>query len=233
MNFFKRKKTKELSIQDKFNKSSYSQSGEDLIVQYIFKALGNDTPSFIDIGAHHPFYMNNTTLFSLNGSSGINIEPDPSLFKLFPIHRKNDINLNIGISNENGEEDFFIISTPTLNTFSYETACSYEKEGNFKIVATQKIKTFTLDYIIEKYCNGVFPDFLSLDAEGIDELIINSIDFESNAPMVICVETISFSNSGNGVKNSAMIEFLESRGYLCYADTNINSIFVLRSKWNR
>jgi FkbM family methyltransferase len=231
MKIFKFKKKNTVSIENKFLKSSYSQSGEDLIIQYIFNVLGIEKPSFIDIGAHHPFYMNNTAIFSLKGSKGINIEPDPSLFQLFPIHRANNLNLNIGISDKNGEEDFYIISTPTLNTFSHETAISYEKEGNFKIVKTQKIKTFTLNHILNEYCEGVFPDFLSVDAEGIDELIIHSIDFEKNAPIVICVETLSFSNSGNGVKSTKLIEYIESKGYLLYADTNINSIFVKTNCW--
>ncbi len=228
-----KKKDVAIPIEDQYKKNSYSQCGEDLIVKHIFEALKIEKPSFIDIGAHHPFYMNNTALFSLLGSRGINIEPDPTLFLRFPVNRKNDVNLNIGISEIESEEDFYIISVPTLNTFSKETALNYEKEGEYRIVEVKKIKTNTIQNIITEYANGIFPDFLSLDAEGIDELILHSIDFEKNYPIVICIETISFSQSGNGEKNKKIINFLESKGYLFYADTNINSIFVFKDKWLR
>ena len=228
-----RPKNEIVSIENKYKKISFSQCGEDLIIKHIFQALNIENPSYIDIGAHHPFYMNNTALFSLNGSVGINIEPDPSLFQNFPIHRSNDINLNIGVAEKDGEEDFYIISVPTLNTFSKETAEGYAKEGNYHIVEKKIIATKTIQNIIKQYANNVFPDFLSLDAEGVDEIILHSIDFDENCPTVICIETISFSQSGNGEKNKEIIEFLESKGYLYYADTNINSIFILKNKWNR
>ncbi len=79
----------------------------------------------------------------------------------------------------------------------------------------------------------MFPDFLSLDAEGIDEIVLQSIDYKDNFPKVICVETISFSTVGRGKKNKKIISFLEEKGYLLYADTNINSIFVKKDLWER
>lgn len=232
MRFLERFKPKTENRDINFQKISYSQCGEDLIIRHIFDALKIKNPSFIDVGAHHPFYMSNTATFYLSGSSGINIEPDPVLFERFKVERQRDINLNIGISEIESESDFYIISTPTLNTFSKEIAYSYENEG-YKVVDVKKIKTLSIQQIIERHCNGKFPEFLSLDAEGVDELILKSIDFEMNAPIVICIETISFSNTGHGQKNTEIIHYLESKGYLLYADTNINSIFVLRAQWER
>ena len=216
-----------------FLKKSYSQCGEDLIVKFIFDILKIQNPSYIDIGAHHPNYISNTALFYENGSRGINIEPDPSLFKNFLTARKEDINLNIGIGNKNEILDFYIISSPSLNTFSKTEAENYNLEGNYKITSVEKIKVRTLEDILIEHNGGIFPNFLSLDAEGIDEIIIKSIDFDKNYPIVICIETISFSNSGNGLKNKDLIKFIEEKGYLYYADTNINSIFVKESYWKR
>jgi FkbM family methyltransferase len=214
-----------------FGKISYSQSGEDIIVQYIFDCLNIEKPSYLDIGAHHPFYLNNTAIFYKKGSRGINIEPDPNLFIMFPEIRPKDINLNIGIGINQGESNFYVISTPTLNTFSKEEAEKYQKEGDFKIINTLKIKTDTISNIINQYSDGEFPDFLSLDAEGVDEEILKSIDFKKKFPKVICIETITFSTKGRGIKNSDIIAYLESQGYMLYADTNINSIFVKENLW--
>ncbi|MHB8206958.1 FkbM family methyltransferase [Mucilaginibacter sp.] len=224
-NYFKKK--------DNWMKFSYAQSGEDLIVKFIFDGLGIKKPSYIDIGAHHPFYLSNTALFYKGGSIGINIEPDPDLFKLFPLQRRHDVNLNLGIGAENGNADFYIISSPTLNTFSRDEAENYKKEGDYHIVKTLNIPVKHINDIIDQHCDGRFPNFLNIDAEGIDEVIVKSIDFANNFPTVICIETASFSSSGNSVKNYEIIDFLITNGYMIYADTYINTIFVKKDLWQR
>lgn len=220
-----------INVKGEFTKKSYSQCGEDLIVKFIFDNLNIINPTYLDIGAHHPHYISNTALFHENGSTGINIEPDPTLFQAFLKERKNDINLNIGVGNKTELLDFYVMSSPTLNTFSFEEANNYQKEGNYRIVDTKKIMVKTLSEILIESCNGVFPQFLSLDAEGIDDIIIKSIDFEYNYPIVICIESISFSTTGNGIKNTELIKYIESKGYLLYADTYINTIFVKENIW--
>lgn len=212
--------------QNKWVKSSYSQSGEDLIVKYIFDNLNIPKPTYIDIGAHHPFYLNNTALFYENGSRGINIEPDPILFEMFPKFRKEDINLNIGVGKEKGIADLYIISTPTLNTFSRDEAERYAQEGDYRITDILNVKIDTLKNVLQDYNDGRFPDFLNIDAEGIDEIIIRSIDLQHNYPLVICIETASFSTTGKGKKNTAIIDFLSQNGYRIYADTFLNTIFL-------
>ena len=212
---------------------SYSQCGEDLIVRFIFTQLQIRNPSYIDIGAHHPHYLSNTALFYKTGSRGINIEPDPSLFITFIKDRKFDINLNIGISDKSGEKDFYIMNHPTLNTFSQDEANKYKSEGNYFVKEIKKIPTKNIQSVLNDFFQGKFPDFLSIDAEGIDEVVINSIDYSINYPKVICVETISFSEKGTGEKNNALIDFIKSKGYMYYADTYVNSIFVKQDLWVR
>lgn len=232
LSIFKRKKSDLIKKKADY-KISYAQSGEDLIIDFIFNAIGITKPSYLDIGAHDPHYLNNTAIFYERGCRGINIEPDPELFKGFLIHRKEDINLNIGVSNEKSTLDFFKMSVPTLNTFSKEEAENYQKEGNFRIEIIIPVQVELISDIIQKYNKGIYPDFLTLDAEGIDEIVIHSIDFEKNFPKIICVESLSFSSSGRGIKNNDMIAYLEQKGYLLYADTNINSIFVRKELWYR
>jgi FkbM family methyltransferase len=220
-------------IKNKNKKTTYSQCGEDIIVKHIFNAMGVSSFSYLDIGAHHPFYLSNTALFYEMGMKGINIEPDPTLIEAFIKYRKRDINLNIGITEVLGNADFYVISSPTLNTFSKDEAEKYADEGDYTIREVIKVETDTIDAVLKKYCNGVYPEFLTIDAEGVDELLIRSIDFENNYPIVICIETISFSTSGRGEKNHSIIDYLESKGYYNYADTNINTIFVRRDRWLR
>jgi len=45
------------------HRPSYAQSGEDIIVAFIFSQLGLPQPSYIDIGAYHPYEITPATVF--------------------------------------------------------------------------------------------------------------------------------------------------------------------------
>lgn len=215
----------------KYKQISYSQSGEDLIINFIFNALRIKEPSYIDIGAHHPFWLSNTAYFYKKGCRGINIEPNPQLIRNFYKHRAKDINLNIGISDKDENLDFYIISTPTMSTFSFEEAKRLEQETSFRIVEKKEIPVRKIQTILDEYHQGIFPDFLSLDVEGLEFEILNSIDFENNFPKVICLETITYSEKNDERKEINLIDLLITNGYFIYGDTYINTIFVKESIW--
>lgn len=212
---------------------SFSQCGEDLIVRFIFEAIGIGRPSYLDVGAYDPYIFSNTALFYQSGSTGINIEPNPDFFRKFLKVRKKDVNLNIGISEVEGEADFYLMSAPTLSTLSKAAAEDYAKETGHFIRSVRKIKTDRIDNVMMRYYDGRYPDFLSLDTEGSDLSILQSMDYTQSCPTVICVETLTYSENGRGRKLSELVAFLEAKGYLTYADTNINTIFVRRDRWVR
>lgn len=207
---------------------SYSQHGEDLIIRSLFSQMGIARPSYIDIGAHHPFYLSNTAIFYTNGSRGINIEPDPKLFSRFTAKRPGDVNLNIGIGPKADQLTFYTMADPAFNTFSLEEAKKCETWG-CTIVSETKVAVETLSDVLRKYNKGKFPDLMSLDVEGLDEVIVRSIDFKQSSPSVICVETISYENA-IGIKNYETVRTLEGHGYTVYADTYINTILVKKSQ---
>ncbi len=212
-------------------KISYSQCGEDTIVDFIFSARNVEHPSYIDVGAHHPYRLSNTAFFYLKGCRGINVEPDPTLFEAFADSRSNDVNLNIGIAERSEERDFYILNARTLNTFSREEAEDViRSHSHFHIENVARVHTEPLQSILDTYCNGLFPDFLSLDVEGLDYEILKSIR-PGNAPRVVCVETISYAEDGTGKKDSKIPILMEELGYMLFADTYINSIYVLRNFW--
>ena len=216
-----------------YSKRSFSQCGEDLILRHIFNSLKVAQPTYVDVGAHHPFRLNNTALFHLAGSRGINIEPNPELFALFQQERPLDTNLNAGISDTEGESTFYMIDPPVFGTFSREVADDFVTKHGFHLKNTVTVPCTTITNVLQKYFNGSCPDFISIDAEGVDEIIIDSI-ISNNLPFTaICVETISFSNKGMGGKNQELIQKLADSGYINYADTNINTIFVKKDVWQR
>lgn len=214
-----------------FKKTSYSQSGEDLIIKYIFDTLKIQKPTYIDVGAHHPYYLSNTALLYKNGGFGVNVEPDPVLCEQFFKIRKRDINLNIGISSEESELDFYIMSSNTLNTFSKEDAEKYRDVEGYEIVKKEKIISKKINSVIDSL--DFIPDLLCVDAEGLDYEIMDSIDFNKFSPIIICIETLSFSNSFEGNKDQKLIELILKNGYFIYADTYINTIFVKKEAWRK
>lgn len=221
-----------MPINEQFGKLSFSQSGEDLIIDYIFQLRGLSNPSYLDIGANHPFYLSNTALLYSKGCRGINVEADPSLIKKFHDFRKEDINLNIGVGTVDGQElDFYIFNDPTLNTFSKTEAENYLETEKYYILETKKIKTYTLGYLIKHYNNNISPDFISIDVEGFDFDIIKSIDFTSIKPKVICIEAYDYSSVGAGRYREELINYIVSNGYYEYADTGLNSILVEETFW--
>lgn len=80
---------------------SYAQNREDIILSGFFDI--NKKGFYVDIGAFHPEEDSVTKIFYDKGWQGINIEPNPRLYRLFEKSRKEDINLNIGISDKEGE----------------------------------------------------------------------------------------------------------------------------------
>lgn len=211
-------------------KVSYSQCGEDLILQQLFMVLGIGKVSYLDIGAHHPTYLSNTYLFYKNGGHGVCVEPDPSLFEEFNKKRPHDVNLNCGVGISPGEADFFVMSSRTLNTFSRAEAERYQSYGKQRIVKTIRLALKPVNEIIEKNFERC-PNLVSLDVEGMDYLILQNFDFTKYRPEVFCLETLSYTEDKSERKLTEIIDLMHENGYLTYADTYINTIFVDNAAW--
>jgi Methyltransferase FkbM domain len=74
-------------------------------------------------------------------------------------------------------------------------------------------------------------DFLSLDIEGNELEIIQHLEFDFAKPKVMCIETLTYSRQGAQQKNEDLIAFVRHKGYIVYADTYINTIFVDQASW--
>jgi FkbM family methyltransferase len=212
-------------------KRSYSQCGEDLIVDFVFNDLKINDPTYVDIGAHHPKYLSNTHFFYTKGCHGICIEPDPYLFKKIKKQRTRDICLNLGIGiNQEKSADLYIMTTRTLNTFSKSEAERYQSYGSEKIEKTIKMPLENINDIINRHCK-IKPNFISLDIEGLDFDIIKTFDFSTCKPEVFCIETITYTENKTEEKIESIIDFMKNKNYFVYADTYINTIFVNIDSW--
>jgi FkbM family methyltransferase len=210
---------------------SYSQCGEDMIARFVFDALKIPHPTYLDIGAHHPTYLNNTYAFHETGSTGVNVEPDPDLFARFVKERPRDTNLNIGIGDASGHLTFHIMSARTLNTFSAEEARAATEKGRAKVERTLELPVRPVGEVLAGHFAQGAPDFLSLDVEGLDLQILKAWDFSRWRPRVACVETIIYSGGRGGGQRDDIAAHLQDCGYFAFGHTHVNTIFVDKQVW--
>lgn len=211
----------------------YAQSGEDIILSHLFYKMNISHPTYLDIGANHPAYISNTYYFYLRGSNGVCVEPNPNLYKKIKRSRPRDKVINIGIGiNEETKADFYLFPryADGLSTFSKEEAVYWEETGmrqlgRIKYEKIIEVPLQTINTVIKNNFEQT-PDFISIDVEGLDLQILQSLDFDSYAPLVICVETLSYDQDQNEHKREDIISFVKSKGYEIYADTHINTIFL-------
>ncbi len=213
----------------RFGKMSYSQLGEDLILDQIFNSLDVFKPLYLDIGAYHPVHLSNTFRFYRKGASGVCVEPDPNRYAYFKRLRKRDICLNVGVgSDDQANADYYVFSPPTLNTFSKEEAQRYQAGHTLQKVL--KVRLLSVNHIISQYCSKT-PDLISIDVEGMELEILRALDLSRFRPTVLCVETLTYTTDKSETKVTEVNKLLLGKGYFIYADTYVNTIFVDQRTW--
>ena len=205
---------------------TFSQFGDDLIVLNLFNRIGIDSPSYMDIGAHHPFVMSNTALLYKNGSRGINVEGDSDLIPAFLAEREGDKNVEAFVSNKSDTATFYHIQkAPGCSTLLKRRAESFIKEQpNFGPIDEQSVNTVTIDQLVIDLSDGIFPDFLNLNVGGneIDILESSSLIY-SNGPAIIDVEVDI--NQHEKLRN-----LMEENDYKFFIRVGVNDIYI-RNKY--
>jgi FkbM family methyltransferase len=185
-------------------KESYSMDKEDLVVQEYFK---NKTYGFyVDVGCYHPLQRNNTMLLYLKGWRGINIDISDFSIKLFKFLRPEDLNLNLAISNLEGEIDMFFQKKLSQLSTIKEKHAKIAFQGT---IHNKKILSRRLNSILEesKYRDKRI-DFLNIDVEGSDFEVLQSLDFNKYSPELICIEVIE-----KELEKSDVFNFLYNKKY--------------------
>lgn len=196
-------------------------TAESIVIGEIFKILGKEKFSYIDAGACHPHIKSNTMSFYMNGLRGINIEPQEFLKTEFEIYRPEDINIFMGIGVESGEALFYESVNPQLSTFSIYGKEYSEKYHDAIYIREKTIKLVTLNEIVNMYCDGIFPELLDIDIEGLDEEVLEKTDFSKSSPLVICAE-------GSTIHLNRILgnKECEAGGYIPYCRIESNTIYV-------
>jgi FkbM family methyltransferase len=171
-----------------FGDKTYSQSGQDIMLLNIFKLLKIESPTYLDLGAHHPTQISNTALLVERlKAKGVNVDAHPQAIQFFKQQRPKDINVCLGVGPTRGKLNFYIWDdTSAINTFDKERAQRWIECGH-RVSVTQ-VEVVTLQDILDMYCDGKYPDLLLMDIEGLDHAVLESADFSVTKPKVIVAE---------------------------------------------
>jgi FkbM family methyltransferase len=215
-------------------KHSYAQAGEDLIVDFVAKAMQIDEITYLDIGAHHPTHFSNTYLFYKRGFQGVLIEPDPELMAPIRIARPRDMCIEAGVGAQAATmAEFFVMSARTLNTFSEEEAKRYEAMGTQSIEKVLTVPLITLDDILADQFGHNEPTLVSIDIEGLDFEVLSTLNLKKYRPPILCIETLQYSEKREETKDVRIAQLMSENGYFVYGDTYINTIFVDIDRWKK
>jgi FkbM family methyltransferase len=193
----------------------YSQNKQDEYLENtIFKGFKNGI--FMDVGAHDGICFNNTLYFEKqNNWTGVNVEPNLSVYNKLIINRPKSINLNYAISNNDGIASFLCNdgSTEMLSglkdTFDQRHIQRLNRENIMRGGTTKEIEVTTkkIDTICDEN-NIKHIHLLSIDVEGAEFEVIKSINFDK-----IFIDVIVFEN--NFIDTSIpIINYLEINNYI-------------------
>ncbi len=201
----------------------YSQNGEDLILQHLFRSKINGF--YVDVGAHHPKRFSNTFALYKKGWIGINIDANPISIKFFNVFRRKDINVCVGVDTMKGHLDFYRFADPAVNTFSKEEADRLKARTWNTFLGTERVLVEPLNDILAKHLPAnQHIDLLNVDVEGLDVEILKSLDWQKYVPQVIVVEDHHFTLATPN--QSPVYQLLVGQNYRLQALLNFSLVFV-------
>lgn len=184
---------------------STSQLGQDLFAlsQVEFKKNG----FFVEFGATNGVDLSNSLLLERDFKwNGILVEPSKTWHSSLKLNRKAIIDFSCIWTESNTELEFRETESAQLSTIDSFSSSDFHAElrENGK---TYKVNTLTLNDLLQKYSAPSTIDYLSVDTEGSEFEILNSLDFNKWKFRVITCEH-------NFTSNRVKIEqLLSANGY--------------------
>lgn len=208
----------------KTSSSFYSQIGQDRWVATIFSSKKRGY--FVDVGAHDGTTFSNTAYLERElGWNGICIEPTPEVFLKLTTSRSCTC-LNKAVSDYCGTADFILRSDRDglLNRILLP-----HSKAPLKNAVLMKTECVTLGEILLNEAPQQI-DYLSLDVEGGEFLVLKGIDFSKVQIGLITVE-----HNHEIPKRDQILHLLRSKGYIrvrkiAFEDWYMSTVVFSRSR---
>ena len=196
----------------------FSQTGEDELLQkYLPERIG----SFVDVGAGQPVRGSNTFYFYKKGWSGTLIDPVEFNLRLTKLFRRRDKFIQSIVSSINTPLKFYEFYPAEYSTIEKSVAEDLVKRG-IKLKREVDLNPISLSSLNLSY-KPLDATLLSIDVEGHDLEVLQSNNWSSFKPRVICVEE-NFSDKKQS--SSKIGNYLIAYGYKFVDSTHISSIYV-------
>lgn len=210
-------------------KGHFGQWAEDVLIRKLFPKNKKDG-IYLDLGSYHPFTHSNTAYFWMKGWSGFNVDANPNTIKLFQKTRPDDHNIwSAIIPNADYESGIHQIALllpekPDLHNGVVAAGTVSHRVGQDRGFATQQMVPATsIGKLISDF-NITHVDYMNLDIEGFDEMILREIDFLKIHPQVVSIE--DYSTSLAELTQSSITQFMEEKGYGLAGRAGPTSIFL-------
>lgn len=218
------------NLEDELKEKSYSQAGEDKIIQFILDYINKKQAlvSYLDIGCNHYKKLNNTYSLYQKGHRGVLVEANPGFIEELKEKRPGDVVLNMGVAGRSADSmKFYITNADGLNSFDLNSIQEAKKKLEWLQVEKEvNVPVLTMEDIINQYC-GKTPDIVSIDVEGLEIDILTGLDFDEHRPKAFIIETINYSTKLQiNSKREDIMEFMHTKRYEEYAFTGVNSVFI-------
>lgn len=200
-----------------------AQDGEDALLGAFFDYRPHGF--YVEIGAFDGVELSNTYFFEQLGWTGVLIEPIPSRYEACVRNRPGSrvVHAALGL-HASGTTQLTEVqgqaNNQDLATFSYVAgAATPERKaelfGGVKVTHTVPFRSFE-DVMGELAIAPTTPiDFISIDCEGMDFEIVQSIDLAKWRPRLLLLETIA----------PDVLDYLAARGYRPVLRIRANTIF--------
>ena len=142
---------------------------------------------YVDVGCYHPIKESHTSYLYKNGWTGLNLDISAESIEMFKIFRPNDKSLTLGLSDKEGVSEAYL--NKDISTISSINRDMVNAMGINKYRITRTIKTTTLGNLRKKE-NLKRINFLKIDCEGQDELILSQSSIEDLKSDFLCFEII-------------------------------------------
>ena len=206
-----------------FKHPHYSQWGEDVVVENILRKVKKGF--YVDVGAYHPMHYSNTFRLYKRGWRGINIEPNPSAKLLFSLHRPHDVHVTGGVAVETKTCPYYVFNHQSCTTFSEEQKEHMMQKSYIQLVDTKQIRCEPLRDTIARHASEKHINFLNIDVEGQNFEVLQTLNWDTHAPNVICIEDDDFVIDSDTQHGSKIFSFLHERGYRLVAHVGLSYIY--------
>ena len=200
----------------------YSQFGEDIILRELIKKNKSDG-FFVDVGCYHPKKYSNTYALYKKGWRGINVDMEEDKILAFNMVRPQDYNVLCPVSDKREEKTIYRYGRYGLDTTISED-CAVRADVaplDKKIVQTKSLN----EIINESPYKGRQIDVLSIDVEGMDFKVINSLDLNVYKPKIVIIEDEH--NNIEDILETDSYKLLRKNSYALRSWTFYSLIFVL------